>query len=665
MTTFVPRSAEAPASTANTRSFLQRALTAALPAALLLAVGANAQTFSPRITAESAISSRNNSAAHATSGVERQANPLYTTPAYSVAEVQYHLLDSLLNAFSYYSGSQEPLQWDAASNTLVTIKRGPTGESDLLYIRVSTDLGATWSQPHGPLNVATDGLARYPSIKIINKNNSSNRADLLYYFTYPVTIGDGFGTFYQGFLDNNFQPLAPPDASTGVLIDGELNTWSSDARSVVSPDGNFVLTMGGMSNNHIGLRKFDLNSGNLTSEVPPQWNAEHYSDPGSPDSRTAVPVGFDRDANGTFYAAIYSRFPDQEITHRMQPYPAVSQSTDGGTTWTSWDILPVSVLEQYAISQGANPDSTLLPYNQAQDFVVTGNGNFSFVTNLFEVNADVDETVQQLVEVYKNDGQWGMRKIADISGRVFTHDPTEPGDERRNQLANEAQISRTGDGTGILVKWVDLVSYVFDDDINDDGQTPDTLTTSDVFVALRKLGGSDWSASANVTETPLLDRITWIPNQIPNDYKNIPLLTVQAAFLEEDETIQDQLVTGQLNVADRTQYVFTTNFDADALAGVSQGSVVTSSGMALHPAYPNPAYPQGTITIGFDLKNRGQAALDVWNVLGERVANLANTTMEAGAHNARFNVADLPAGTYYYTLTSGGETLTRMFTVVK
>ncbi len=107
-----------------------------------------------------------------------------------------------------------------------------------------------------------------------------------------------------------------------------------------------------------------------------------------------------------------------------------------------------------------------------------------------------------------------------------------------------------------------------------------------------------------------------------------------------------------------------TNFDAGSLASVSQGGAVTArSGMTLNPAYPNPATAEASIS--FSLKNSGETTLDVWNVMGERVANLLSGNAEAGDHTAKLQVATLPAGTYYYTLKSGGETLTRMFTVVR
>ncbi len=662
MTKFVPRSAAALAGSANTRSILNRALSMALPAALLLAAGATAQTTSTRGIAESA----NNRMAHGertTQGLN--VNPLHNLSASSPAEAQYRVLDSLLNAFSYFSNGQEPLQYDAASNTLVTIMRGAPGKSDQLFVRMSTDMGQTWSEPHGPLNASVSGLARYPSIKIINKNNSANRADLLYYFTYPVTTGESFGSYFQGFLDGSFTPLSAPEGNSGVTVDGELQPWSSDSRSVVSADGNVVISAGSMENNHLGIRRYDLNSGLLTAYIPPQWNATNFVDPEDANSRTAVIVGMDRDAAGTMYAGIYSRFPDLETDgRRAQPYPAVATSSDNGTTWSNWDILPPSLLMQYAESQGANPDSTIIGYS-GHDFVVTGNGNFSFVANLFEVNDDLGEgeAVTQLVEVYKNNGQWGIRKVADASGLVLAYLPVD-GDESSNQLGNEPQISRTADGSGLIVKWVDFVNYNYEEDINGDGVDGDTLTTTDVFVAGRKLDGTSWSGMKNVTETPIADRVTWIPNIIVNNYANIPLLTVQAAVTDEQVTLADQLVLSQRELAATTQYINLTNFDASSVASVSQGgSVTASSGMTLNPAYPNPATAEAAI--GFSLKNAGQATLDVWNVMGERVANLFSGNAEAGEHTAKIQVAALPAGTYYYTLKSGGETLTRMFTVVR
>lgn len=588
--------------------------------------------------------------------------PLYEASVAPPA-IEYNVFDSLFNAFSYYTGDAEPIWWDQYSNTLVTVKRGFTGNSDNLYIRHSTDMGATWSNPVGPLHEPSLGFARYPSVMVINKDKSADRSNLLYYFTFPGLINEEFGIFFQGFLDATFVPLSPPDISQGVVQGSTTLTWSTGSKSTYTADGSVVLTAGELAENNLGIRRFDLNSGNLTSTIPPTWASDNFSDPGTPDSRTSLNLGMGRDDNGTLYSGIYSRFPENEATRRIHPYPGVSTSTDGGVTWSDIDVMPIDVIRAYAETQGANPDSVIFPYNTAQDFQVIGNGKVTFALNLFESNADKDdaEVVQQVVEVTKDGSTWTIRKIADISGRNFTFDPIAPETTRENQLGNELQIARTADGTGYLAKWVDLISYIFEQDITDDGQAPDTITSSDVFVAVRKEGSNTWSQPLNITESPIIDRITWITDVIPSDFRNIPLITLQGKISDDLASVADMLTSLQLN-AEAEQYVTSQTFDASSLAGVTTPVTTSGSGVVLGAVYPNPAVADASIS--FTLPTSGDVTLELWNTAGEKVGTLLSGHREGGAHQVKVAASELPAGAYLYRLRFNGETLSRMFTVV-
>lgn len=84
----------------------------------------------------------------------------------------------------------------------------------------------------------------------------------------------------------------------------------------------------------------------------------------------------------------------------------------------------------------------------------------------------------------------------------------------------------------------------------------------------------------------------------------------------------------------------------------------------LYQNYPNPFNPQTTFS--FDLKASGKVTLEVFNMLGMKVATLVNGFLTAGAQQAYTWKADgMPSGIYFYRLTTSSFTQTRKLTLLK
>jgi subtilisin family serine protease len=69
--------------------------------------------------------------------------------------------------------------------------------------------------------------------------------------------------------------------------------------------------------------------------------------------------------------------------------------------------------------------------------------------------------------------------------------------------------------------------------------------------------------------------------------------------------------------------------------------------------YPNPFNP--STTISFSIPQASNVKVEIYNVVGERVASLVNQTFEAGYHNLNFDASNLPSGTYIYQLKANGQ----------
>ena len=69
---------------------------------------------------------------------------------------------------------------------------------------------------------------------------------------------------------------------------------------------------------------------------------------------------------------------------------------------------------------------------------------------------------------------------------------------------------------------------------------------------------------------------------------------------------------------------------------------------ALHQNYPNPFNP--STLIRFQVPNKSYVSLQVYNLLGEKIAELAGKEFFAGVHSVIFNASHLASGIYFYTL---------------
>ena len=83
----------------------------------------------------------------------------------------------------------------------------------------------------------------------------------------------------------------------------------------------------------------------------------------------------------------------------------------------------------------------------------------------------------------------------------------------------------------------------------------------------------------------------------------------------------------------------------------------------IYQNYPNPFNP--ATQIRFELAEPGHVTLTVYDMLGKRVATLADTPMSAGQHEVTFDATGLSSGTYLYRISSGNRTLTRSMLLMK
>ncbi len=79
--------------------------------------------------------------------------------------------------------------------------------------------------------------------------------------------------------------------------------------------------------------------------------------------------------------------------------------------------------------------------------------------------------------------------------------------------------------------------------------------------------------------------------------------------------------------------------------------------------YPNPFNP--TTVISYQLSTLSHVELEVYNVLGEKVAELVNKEQTAGAYKVTFNASNLATGIYFYELQAGNYTSVKKMILLK
>jgi len=88
-----------------------------------------------------------------------------------------------------------------------------------------------------------------------------------------------------------------------------------------------------------------------------------------------------------------------------------------------------------------------------------------------------------------------------------------------------------------------------------------------------------------------------------------------------------------------------------------------TNNFSLSQNHPNPFNP--STAIGFTLNKPGFIKLEIFDLLGNHIATLADGYLSSGKYQVPFMADHLSSGVYFYTLSSDGYIQTKSMLLVK
>jgi hypothetical protein len=148
-------------------------------------------------------------------------------------------------------------------------------------------------------------------------------------------------------------------------------------------------------------------------------------------------------------------------------------------------------------------------------------------------------------------------------------------------------------------------------------------------------------------------KLSWDLSQVPGRF-NFTLFDVSSGRVVDMRSVSEYVYNAVNNE--------TREFRIDAVTGVSEENTIPKS-YALYQNYPNPFNP--STTIEFDIPERTNVKLVVYDILGREVETLIDKELEPGKYKLNFNATNLPSGVYFYTLRTPKFTKTNKMLLIK
>ena len=99
------------------------------------------------------------------------------------------------------------------------------------------------------------------------------------------------------------------------------------------------------------------------------------------------------------------------------------------------------------------------------------------------------------------------------------------------------------------------------------------------------------------------------------------------------------------------------------IVSTKDGNRKIPSSFAIAQNFPNPFNPSTTIL--FDVPIDNDVTIEVFDLLGRRVAAVVNEFVFAGEHSVMFDASRLSSGIYFYSMRAGSFTAVKKMSFIK